>query len=94
MPSATSRPGRAESIRNRVRAVGRKVDVDDLVSRAEIAARLGLSSSEAVRSWRKRYGDFPEPVVKLAGIHIYAWPDIERWAAAADRPRAARWRAT
>lgn len=74
--------------------MGRKVDVDDLVSLAEIRERLNLSSREAVRSWRQRYQDFPEPVAKLAGVHIYAWPDIEEWAAAPGRPRGYRRNAT
>ncbi len=74
--------------------VGRKVDVDDLVSLAEIAERLNLTSREAVRSWRQRFSDFPQPVAKLAGVHVYAWSDIERWAAATGHPRGYRRKAT
>ena len=67
--------------------MGRRVDVDELVSALEIVERLNLASREAVRSWRRR---FPAPVVQLAiGSHL-AVEDIETWAAATGHLRGRR----
>jgi predicted DNA-binding transcriptional regulator AlpA len=60
--------------------VGRKVDVDDLVGAAEIAARLGVKRPQVVHEWRKRHPEFPEPVVTLSNGLIWDWRDVERWA--------------
>ena len=60
--------------------MGRKIDVDDLVGTAEIADRLGLARYETVHNWRRRYPDFPEPVVQLRQAFVWAWPDVEAWA--------------
>lgn len=68
-----------------VRSVGRKVDVDDIVGAAEIAERLGLANSQLVHVWRRRHDDFPEPVRELKRAHVWAWPDVERWARATGR---------
>jgi hypothetical protein len=66
-------------------AVGRKVDVDDLVGAAEIADRLDIAHRETVINWRRRYPDFPKPVAELRGALIWAWPDVEAWARATGR---------
>lgn len=64
--------------------VGRKVDVDDLVSAVEIAARLGAKRSTVVYDWRRRQAGtdhpFPEPLTRLGSVHVWAWPDVEKWA--------------
>jgi hypothetical protein len=60
--------------------MGRQVDVSDLVGAAEIAERLGLAHPESVHVWRRRYDDFPEPVAHLKRAHVWAWPDVEKWA--------------
>lgn len=61
-------------------AVGRKVDADDLVSAIEIAARLGSSRPQLVYDWRRRYSDFPQPIAQVGRVHIWVWPDVEKWA--------------
>jgi hypothetical protein len=66
--------------RRSVRLVGRKVDADDLVGAAEIAARLGLSHRESVHTLRKRDASFPQPVARLRTALVWAWPDVEKWA--------------
>lgn len=68
-------------------AVGKSVDVDDLVGAAEIAERLGLASSSVVRDWRRRYADFPTPVLTLRMGPVWRWPDVEAWATATGRAR-------
>jgi hypothetical protein len=66
--------------RSSVPDVGRRVDVSQLVGAAEIAERLGLSHSQTVHLWRRRYPDFPEPVAKLRQALVWTWPDVARWA--------------
>lgn len=60
--------------------MGRKVDVDELVSAGEIAKRLHLRGRQAVHDWRRRHPDFPAPVAKLDIGLVFAWPDVEKWA--------------
>lgn len=54
--------------------------MSDLVGASEIADRLGLSHSETVHQYRRRYDDFPDPVAELAQGFVWAWPDVEKWA--------------
>lgn len=63
----------------RLGAVGRKVDVGDLVGAAEIADRLGMGHRESVHVLRRRHPDFPEPVAHLRTALVWAWPDVRRW---------------
>lgn len=72
-------------------AVGRSVDVNQLVGAAEIAQRLGVRR-QVVHQWRHRHEDFPEPVAVLQQAMVWAWPDVEVWAkqtgrAVSDVPR-------
>lgn len=60
--------------------MGRKIDVDDIVSASEIAARLGVKRRGVVHDWRRRHPDFPEPVAQVALVHLWVWPEVERWA--------------
>lgn len=70
--------------------MGRRVDVEDLVGISEIVERLDLKTKEAVKSWRRRYPDFPQPVARLAIGPVWSWTDIEKWAADPDLPRGSR----
>jgi predicted DNA-binding transcriptional regulator AlpA len=65
--------------------VGEKVDSDDLVGAAEVAAILRLSHPSSVTTYLHRYPDFPKPVVDLSASRVRLWrrQDIERW----DRQR-------
>lgn len=63
-----------------VRGVGRKVDVEDLVSASEIATRLGAQRPSVVHDWRRRHPDFPKPVARLALGYVWAWSDVANWA--------------
>lgn len=65
--------------------MGRQVDVDQLVGASEIAERLGVNRPSLVQDWRLRYSDFPQPVARLKGAHVWAWPDVERWARRSGR---------
>jgi hypothetical protein len=65
--------------------VVRSVEVSDLVGAAEIAERLELSHVQSVRSWRRRYTDFPAPVVQLSVGLIWSWREVKAWAADTGR---------
>ena len=59
------------------------MDVDDLVSSAEIADRLGYANSSAFGVVRLRDPDFPEPVARLGKnehFAVWLWPDVLEWA--------------
>jgi predicted nucleic acid-binding protein len=67
-------------------------DAAELVSVSEIAAHARRPIS-TVQSWRRRHGDFPQPVASLAAGPVWTWPVVERWIA--DRSgRSARRRPT
>lgn len=59
--------------------------MDRLVGAAEIADRLGARSASLVHDWVVRYPEFPEPVARLKGAHVWDWADVERWARATGR---------
>jgi predicted DNA-binding transcriptional regulator AlpA len=65
--------------------MGKRLDVTLLVGAAEIAARLGLSRPQIVHTWRRRYPDFPEPVLVLDMGHLWYWPAVEAWAKRSGR---------
>jgi predicted DNA-binding transcriptional regulator AlpA len=65
--------------------VGRKIDVDQLVGAAEIAARLGSKRTVYVHDLRRRHPDFPKPVAQLSAGLVWAWPDVEAWARSTGR---------
>ena len=60
--------------------MGRKLDLDYLVGAAEIAERLGVKRPHLIHDWRRRYPEFPRPIVELIGILLWDWRDVERWA--------------
>lgn len=60
--------------------MGKKIDVDFLVSAAEIAQRLNVKRPHLVHDWRRRYPDFPQPIVELTGILIWDWREVSEWA--------------
>lgn len=66
-------------------AMGRRIDVDNLVGAAEITERLGAARPQVIHEWRRRYDDFPEPVAQLRQALVWNWPDVERWAKATGR---------
>ena len=57
----------------------------DLVGATEIAIRLGMGKASVVHDWMARYPEFPEPVARLKAAHVWAWPDVEKWAKATGR---------
>lgn len=66
----------------RLWAVGRRVDIDDLVDARVVAEVLGLSHANSVSTYAKRYPDFPKPILNLGRGRTLLWlrPDVLRWA--------------
>jgi hypothetical protein len=62
----------------------------ELMGLAEVAQELRRSMT-TIRNWRDRRPDFPEPVAKLVGGHIWLAEDIRAFAETAARvPRLRR----
>jgi predicted DNA-binding transcriptional regulator AlpA len=61
-----------------------KIDPADLLDAGEVADLLGLSLRQAVSTYRRRYADFPAPVITKNSGKCDLWlrADVEAWAAA------------
>jgi hypothetical protein len=75
-----SLPSRGDGYRA---GVGRRVDVDYLVSARVIAERLGFKRVQTVHYLLRADETFPEPVFTLSEmarpVRLWYWPDIEKW---------------
>jgi predicted DNA-binding transcriptional regulator AlpA len=56
-----------------------KIDTSDLVDANEVAALLGLARRQAVSTYRRRYEDFPAPVVEKGQCVLWLREDVRRW---------------
>lgn len=65
--------------------MGRRIDVDHLVGTAEIADLLEVGHIQTVTNWRRRYPDFPRPVIERRNISLWDWREVEAWARATGR---------
>lgn len=70
-----------ETILLRSPTMGRRIDVDDLLTASEVAGLLGLSMRQVVSTYARRYEDFPRPaVIKSNGrTQLWAREDVETW---------------
>lgn len=61
--------------------MGRQVDLDDLTDSTGVAAILGLAQRNTVSSYRRRYPDFPAPVLDLGPGRCVLWlrTEIQAW---------------
>jgi len=46
---------------------------------------LGLAQREAIATYRRRYRDFPKPVIKKGTCVLWLRQEIEAWAVATGR---------
>jgi len=65
--------------------MGEKVDTENLIDAAGIAARLRLAQPQTVHLWRRRYENFPEPVAELTRVLVWDWSEVEAWARGTGR---------
>lgn len=52
--------------------------MQDLIGLSEIA-EIAETSSQSVNNWKKRYGDFPEPAIKIKAGEFYEREQIMKW---------------
>ena len=62
--------------------MAKKIDPIDLVDPPEAAVIIGVSSGNAVSVYRRRYEDFPTPVIEKGRCVLWLRQDIEKWARA------------
>lgn len=62
-----------------------QVDHEDLLNAREVAALLGLAHREAIATYRRRYPDFPQPLIAKGTCVLWHRPDIEAWARSTGR---------
>ncbi len=62
-------------------AMGRRVDVDELVDARDVARILGLTYRNTVSEYQTLYEDMPRPVVNLGPGRPMLWlrSEVERW---------------
>ena len=67
------------------REMGRRIDVEDLLTATEVADLLGFSMRQVVSTYARRYNSFPRPTVVKSNGHTQLWAreDVEEW----DRQR-------
>lgn len=56
-----------------------RVDPEDLLNAAEVAEVLGLAHREAISTYRRRYPDFPQPLVKKGTCVLWNRSAIVAW---------------
>ena len=60
--------------------MAKRIDPDQLVDIAETAEIIGLDNQRGVSVYRRRYDDFPEPVIEKSRCVLWLRQDIEQWA--------------
>jgi predicted DNA-binding transcriptional regulator AlpA len=55
------------------------VDTDDLIGLGQVAEIIGLSNPYGVSVYRKRYEDFPLPVVEQGRCQLWLRREIAEW---------------
>ena len=59
--------------------MAKKIDPSELLDSEEVAGLLGLSHREAVSVYRRRYKDFPAPVIEKGRCLLWLRSDIAKW---------------
>lgn len=57
-----------------------QVDPAELLDAAEVAAVIGLDNPRGVSVYRRRYPDFPKPVIAKGRCVLWRRSDVEGWA--------------
>jgi predicted DNA-binding transcriptional regulator AlpA len=56
------------------------IDTDQLVDLSETAALIGIDNPRGVSVYRRRYEDFPAPVIAKGRCVLWLRADVEAWA--------------
>ena len=62
-----------------------KLDPADLIDANDVAKIIGISRGSNVSIYRRRYPEFPEPVVDKGRCMLWHRPDVEAWARTTGR---------
>ena len=57
----------------------RNIDVDDLIDAYGVAEVLGLANPNGVSVYRRRYSDFPTPVIDKGRCLLWIRGEVELW---------------
>lgn len=57
-----------------------QIDTDQLVDLAETAALIGIDNPRGVSVYRRRYEDFPAPVIAKGRCVLWLRSDVLAWA--------------
>lgn len=57
-----------------------KIDPIDLLDPSEVAELIGLGNPGGVSVYRRRYPDFPAPVVEKGRCVLWRRQEVEQWA--------------
>jgi predicted DNA-binding transcriptional regulator AlpA len=68
-----------------LKSAAMKVDPSDLLNAREVASVLGLAHREAIATYRRRYPDFPAPVVVKGTCVLWLRHEVDAWAKATGR---------
>lgn len=64
-----------------------EIDTEDLADIAEAAEIIGLTNPRGVTVYRRRYEDFPAPVIEKGRCVLWRRSDVAAWAAGRPRRR-------
>lgn len=56
------------------------VRLSDLIDRTEVARLVGLNGPDGLSVYRKRYADFPSPVIEKGRTALWLRPEVQAWA--------------
>lgn len=56
-----------------------KIDPSELIDTAEVASLIGLGNANGVSVYRRRFEDFPSPVVDKGRCVLWRRRDVEAW---------------
>lgn len=63
-----------------------QIDAHELLDATEVAELLRLARRTSVSVYRRRYQDFPEPVIEKSRCVLWRRSDVVAWAQARSRP--------
>jgi len=61
------------------------IDPDDLADLVDVAELIGLTNQRGVSVYRRRYADFPEPVIERGRCVLWLRSAVTAWAVAHGR---------
>jgi predicted DNA-binding transcriptional regulator AlpA len=64
------------------------VDPRDLIDATQVAEIIGITNPGGVSVYRRRYGDFPAPIVEKGRCVLWRRQDVGAWARARGRDTA------